>query len=151
MPKSSVVLAVLLTAACSREPSEVFVPGPSFSQSIRLSTAQGERATVRVEQPLILHAQRTSGPWIAAERASLPPDACWLVSPPADTEPEVAGNLRWLVEPPDSATFNVQLRLDQTREVRFSRPGVYQLSAQSSAWCTQPYDGNNLTVSVVGE
>jgi hypothetical protein len=149
--KHSFVLAVLLTVACSQEPSDVFVPGPSFSQSIHLSTAQGERATVRVEQPLVLHAQRNSGPWVAVKRGSLSPDSCWLASPPPDLEPEVAGNLRWLVEPPGAATFNVGLRLDYTREVRFSEPGIYQLSAQSSAWCTEPYSGNTLTVEVVGQ
>jgi hypothetical protein len=143
------VLSLVFAVACSQEPSEVFVPGPSFSQSIRLATEHGERATVRVEQPLVLHAQRSSGPWVAVARASLPPDACWLVSPPAELEVEVAGNLRWLVEPPGAASFNVELRLDFTREVRFSRPGSYQLSADSQAWCRQPFSDNTLTVEVV--
>jgi len=151
VPRNTVAFAVLLVTACSQEPSEVFVPGGSFSQSIQLSTAQGDHATVHVDEPLILHAQRTSGPWVGAHRASLPPNACWLVSPPSSIEPEVAGNLRWFVEPPGPATFNVQLRLDRTREVRFSKPGVYHLSAQSSVWCAEPYTGNTLTVEVVGE
>jgi hypothetical protein len=74
-----------------------------------------------------------------------------LAGAPPDIEPEVAGNLRWLVEPPGLATFNVELRLDQTREVRFSEPGVYRLSAESSVWCTEPYGGNTLTVEVVAK
>ena len=145
----AIVLAALLSVACSQEPSEVFVPGPSFTQSIHVSTARGERATVRVEEPLVLHARRHSGPWVAAERASLPPGSCWLVSPPPDLEAEVAGSLKWLVEPPEAAAFNIELRLDSTREVRFSAPGVYEISAQSSAWCTDPYGGNTLIVEVV--
>ena len=148
MLKNLVVAAALLNVACWHEPSEVFVPGPTFSQSIRLSTAQGDHAIVGVGQPLALHAQRRSGPWVLAQRASLPPDSCWLVSAPPEIEPEVAGSLRWLVEPPGAATFNVELRLDQTREVRFSETGVYHLSAQSSAWCTEPYGGNTLTIEV---
>ena len=144
------VSLALFALSCSQDPSEVFVPGPSFSQSVQLSTAQGERATVRVEEPLILHAQRISGPWVEVARDSLAPDACWLVSPPPELEDEVAGNLRWLVEPPGSVTFNVELRLDFTREVRFSKPGIYQLSAQSSAWCKKPHSGNTVTVEVVG-
>ena len=124
------------------------MPGPSFQQSIHLSTAQGEYATVQVGQPLILHAQRSSGPWIKVKRDSLAPDSCWLTSPPADREAEVAGNLRWIVDPPGGATFNIDLRLDQTREVRFSVPGRYRLSAHSSVWCTESYAGNTLSVEV---
>jgi hypothetical protein len=149
--KKPVLIAALIVVACSYEPSEVFVPGPGFSQSIRLSTAQGERGIVEVGQPIVLHAQRRSGPWVVAERASLPPDACWLVSAPPELETEVAGSLRWFVEPPGAATFNLELRLDQTRDVRFSAPGTYHLSARSSAWCTEPYGGNTLTVEVVAQ
>jgi hypothetical protein len=148
VPRGFFILAAALAVACSPEPSEVFVPGPSFQQSIRLSTAQGENATVRVAQPLVLHAQRSSGPWIKVKRDSLAPDSCWLTSPPADLDAEVAGNLRWVVDPPEGATFNTDLRLDQTREVRFSEPGRYRLSAHSSVWCTEPYAGNTLSVEV---
>jgi hypothetical protein len=149
VPGRRLALTLLLAAACSQEPAHVFVPGASFRQSIRLWTDQGERATVGVGDALVLHAQRSSGPWIATERAALSADACWLVAPPEDPEPEVAGNLRWIVEPPGAATFNVDLRLDQTREVRFSKPGVYHVSARSSVWCSDPYGGNTLTVTVV--
>jgi len=149
--RAALGVALLLATACSPEPGRVFVPGPTFGQSIHLSTAQGEHARVRVGEALRLHAERRSGPWIEVPRASLPPGACWQVSPPPDLEPEVAGNLRWLVEPPDAARFNLGLLRDQSREVRFSAPGRYQLSARSAVWCTEPYGGNTLTVEVVAE
>lgn len=146
-----VLLLALPVIACSRDVSVVFVPGESFRQSIQISTEQGEQATVKVGQPLVLHASRTSGPWLAREQRSLPPDACWLASPPPEHEVEVADNLKWSVDQPGVATFNVGLRSERTREVRFSAPGVYQLTAESSAWCGEPYGGNAVTVSVVRE
>ncbi|MGH7469093.1 MAG: hypothetical protein ACRENP_14145 [Longimicrobiales bacterium] len=62
---------------------------------------------------------------------------------------EVADNLRWLVEPAGAASFNAGIRNDHIREVRFSRVGVYSVSAQSAAWCAPSYGGNTLTVEVV--
>jgi len=141
---------LLILLACTPEPpSEVFVPGPGFVQTLRITTEQGDTARVRVDEPLVLHGQRSSGPWVRVEYASLAPDACWLVAPPDATEPEVAGNLRWLVEPEGDAKFNLGLRGDMTRDVAFRRPGVYRLSARSGAWCDGTESETVLTVTVV--
>jgi len=145
----SLAAVLLLALACSPEPAEVWVPGPGFEQTIHITSAQGDRATVRVGEPLVLHAERRSGPWVRRARATLAPDdSCWLRSPPSSPEPEVAGSLRWLVDPPGSATFNLDLRTDATREVRFSEPGVYRLATRGSGWCGEPDSADTITVEV---
>jgi hypothetical protein len=148
-------LAVVLTAlplfeACTPEPSEVFVPGPAFHQSIQLTTARGDSATVRVGEPLLLHARRSTGPWVLTPRRRLAPDACWMRSPPPEVEAEVADNVRWLVEPAGTASFNLGIRADHAREVRFSSAGVYRLTAQSAGWCAPRFGGDTLTIVVAG-
>jgi len=72
-----------------------------------------------------------------------------LVSAPPEIAPGVAGSSRLFVEPSGAATFSVEFRLDQTREVKSSELGVYRVFAQSSGWCTEPYGGNILVVEVV--
>jgi hypothetical protein len=60
----------------------------------------------------------------------------------------VAGNLSWLVDPPRGAEFNTDFRPDLSREVRFTEPGIYVLTPESSGWCSEPYTGNALRVVV---
>ena len=148
MAKTRLLLAILGCTACSVEsPGQVFVPGPSYSESLDVRTEQGDSAVVTVGSPLVLHGRRTSGPWIQVARDSLPPDACWMRSPPDPVEEEVAGNLRWTAHPPD-AEFNIDLRTDLTRAVSFRRPGEYFLTAQSAGWCSEPYIGDTLWIEV---
>jgi hypothetical protein len=135
-------------AACANEPARVFVPGHAYTESIRVWTEQGESASVRVGDPLVLHAERRSGPWIEVDHDSLPPGACWWTSAPT-FEQEVAGTLKWTAEPSEPAVFNTNLRLDGSREVRFTRPGTYTLTPESSGWCGEPYEGNALRVAVM--
>jgi hypothetical protein len=138
-----------LACGCSPEPEseQVFVPGPSFSQVVRISSSQGDEPRVAVGQPLVLHAARKSGPWVPAQRKALAADACWVAQPPGE-EAEVSDNLRWIAEPEGAATFNVTYRRDHTREVRFSAPGRYRLRARSSLWCSPPQESNDITVYV---
>jgi len=148
MTKTYLILATLVFSACSGDlPDQVFVPGPSYYESLDVRTEQGDSARVTVGSPLILHAHRTSGPWIQVARNSLPPDSCWMISPPDPTEEEVAGSLRWTAHPPE-AEFNTELRLDQTREVRFLRPGTFHLTAESSGWCSDPHLRDTLWIEV---
>lgn len=141
-------VAFLLVASCSREPSEVYIPAPDFTQALSIATAQGPRAGIRVGEPLRLHAARRTGPWIRVARASLPENACWLAVSPPDFEREVAATVRWHVEPPHQATFNGGLRPDGTREVVFAAPGTYRLTAVSASWCGEPFGGDTLAVEV---
>ena len=139
----------LLVCGCSPEskPARVFVPGPSFTQVVRISSAQGDAPQIAVGQPLVLHAIRRSGPWVPARGADLAADACWVAQDPGE-EPEVSDNLRWIAEPDGPASFNVAYRSDHTREVQFSTPGQYRLRATSALWCKPDTESNAITVSV---
>ena len=150
--RARVCLAIALLSGCYSPPDFVFVPGEDFDQSLSIRSEQGLAATVRPDEGLVLHAVRTSGPWIEVRRDSLPVDACWWASPPEPVEEEVAGSVRWRSTPEEAAEFNLDLRTDGTREVRFSRPGVYDLTAESGAWCTsEPYSApETIRVEVSG-
>lgn len=138
----------VVLAACTSEPERVFVPGGSFEHQVEVSTSQGAAATVHVGEDLVLHARRLSGPWKEVARKDLAQDACWVGGPPERVEREVADNIQWIVSPEGQATFNLDLREDHTRTVRFSEAGRYELRAVSKIWCSPPVTSNGLTVSV---
>lgn len=143
--------ACLLLVACSGEPALVFVPGAGFRESLEISTGLGTSPVIRVGEPLILHARRSSGPWVATRSADVQKRQCRLASPPPEVEPEVADNIRWQVDPDSGAVFNVQYREDRTREVRFTRPGAYNLTAHSSISCINPALVDTLVIRVIRE
>lgn len=143
-------LAIALGASgCSDAASTAYVRAPSYEEELRLMTARGKTARLRVSEPLVLHAQRRSGPWFAVPEHDLEPGQCSVPSLPPQLEAEVAGSVRWLVEPDGHASFNVDLRTDGTRTVTFDTPGVYTLTAESSAHCGDPFYGDTLTIEVV--
>ncbi|MDH3206658.1 MAG: hypothetical protein OEO79_08600 [Gemmatimonadota bacterium] len=142
-------LTLTLGAGCGPEPAVVFVPSDTFEEELFVMTARGEVARIRVGEPLVLHAQRRSGPWKAATEDEVEPEACTLSSPPPQLEAEVAAQVRWIVAPEGSAVFNSDLRADGTREVRFEEAGVYVLTAESSSWCGTPFRGGELRIEVV--
>lgn len=127
----------------------MYVPGESFEEDLFLITSGGRHPRIAVGEPLVLHAGRRSAPWLAIDGRDLEPDQCWLPSLPPQLEAEVAGSVRWLIEPSGHASFNTDLREDGSREVRFDSVGAYRLTAESSSWCGEPFSGDTLTIDVV--
>ena len=142
-------LLCVMALACSRDPPVVYVPGEAFHESLHISTGRGTSPVVGVDEPLTLHARRTSGPWVPRPRADVHGDVCWSRSPPPEVEHEVADNVRWLVNPDSVAVFNIRYRPDRTREVRFSKPGVYSLTAHSSTSCVIPASADTIAIRVI--
>jgi membrane-bound lytic murein transglycosylase MltF len=142
------VVSSMFLVGCSREPKTVWVPGDGYRESIEVTTEQGEIATLDVDEELVLHVSRRTGPWVEVDRSSLEDDACRLVRPPEPVEHEVADNVKWTADPADGATFNIGLRDDHTRTVRFDREDVYTLTATSASWCFEPFEGPPVTVKV---
>ncbi len=145
------LLCPLIPACLPEANTTVYVPGPSYSESLSITTEQGPLARVAPGQRLTIHATRRTGPWVAIRRDSLEQDTCWLVSAPPQHEPEVADNVRWFVDPNGPATFNLGMRSDRTRHVEFDTPGVYHLTAESASWCFEPFGADTLVVEVVAD
>ena len=143
-----VALPALLAACRPPPPDRVFVPGAPFRHVVEVSTSQGFSAEVRVGESLTLNARRATGPWVEVERKSLGPEGCWVAPHPPAEEIEVADNLTWTSQPPGPGRFNLEIRDDHTRRVRFSAPGRYSLKASSATWCSPSVESNELTVVV---
>ena len=144
------LLAPAVLAACAPEPPEsVFVPAPSFTLTLAARTSLGDAPLLRVGEPLTLFVRRASGPWVEVGGEAATAGECWWVRPPPDVEPEVADNVRWLVDPPGAAEFNVAYRADHTREVRFERPGDYLLVATEAGSCGDLSTPDTLRVRVI--
>lgn len=145
------VLSCLLLAAgfLSRSnpppPSTVYIPGDTFQVKVSISVSATE---AKVGEPLILYGQRRSSGFIIVPLADVPEGVQWWRSEPPALEKEVAGNLRWFVEPDGAARFNTDFRSDLTREVRFSKPGTYMLWATSNSYGAKPVESNEIRIIV---
>jgi hypothetical protein len=136
--RTAILALVSLFAACQREPEEVFVQGKAFRHVVRVTTDQGDRASVAVGEVLTIHASRSSGPWIARPRSEAPADGCWMTGSAEEHEPQVATSVKWLTEPPGNAVFDIPgaSELRGPRKVRFTRAGEYRLQASSAITCS---------------
>jgi hypothetical protein len=142
------LVAGLLVTGCSGESGPAFIAGQGYAETIEISTHLGPTPVLTVGAPLVLHARRTSGPWVQADLTTVS-SSCWWAAPPPSVEPEVADNIRWISSPEAPARFNLDLRPDRTREVRFSEPGTYVLEARSTLTCWEHAAVDSLVVQVV--
>jgi hypothetical protein len=126
-------LSLALCASGCGEPTPEFVYVRTDSVTVVVSVrAEGH---VAVNTWLPLRATRaTSGEWRKVPFTEISPDTPWIGYVPPPKEDEVAANLRWFVEPVDGAEFDASAPKPvpiQQRAVRFSKPGVYRLWAES--------------------
>jgi ABC-type amino acid transport substrate-binding protein len=142
------VLVLALMVGCSSEPEIVYIPGEGYEESIHVATDQGPVAVVEVDEPLMLHVTRRSGPWVEVKSATLDDDACRLVNPPDPHELEVADNVTWIADPAEGVAFGNDLSEDHTRTVTFDREGQFRLTATSASWCFASFAGPPVTVQV---
>jgi len=133
-------------AGCRAEPAVRFVHSETFKEDLNLLAS---KRRIRVGEPLTLYAQRRSGPWKSVPSDSVGPDQCSLRAPPTELEAEVAGSLAWSVDPPGSAEFDPNFDEKGPRQVSFSEPGVYVLTATSASECGGRFSGNEVRVEVV--
>jgi hypothetical protein len=126
-------------------PERVFVPGPEVSATVTISVSTKKAV---VDEPIILYASRMTSGFVEIPYDDVPSGAQWWRQMPPAFEKEVAGNLRWFVEPDGKAKFNTNLRKDFTREVRFTEPGTYELYGISSAYGPEPVTSKTVTIEV---
>lgn len=137
--RAAVLALILNSGGCEVPPGQVFVQGKPFNHVVRVTTDQGDRASVVVGQALTLHASRESGPWIAKAGSEAPQDGCWTGSA-KEREPEVATSVTWLTEPAGNAVLDLptaETVIDGPRKVRFTKAGEYRLSAVSAITCSR--------------
>lgn len=148
---ASLLLAPVLLAGCRGDDTVVYVPGPSFIESLHLTTSRRARARVQLGEPLVLHAQRRSGPWLATTAGEVEEGQCTSPTPPPELEIEVADRVTWLVSPQGHASLAPADEGRGAMEVRFDSVGTYHLSAESPSLCGEPFRGRTLVVEVVDE
>ena len=147
MKTVGILVVGLAGAGCSPESGPAFVAGEGATETIEISTDRGPTPSLMVGEPLVLHARRTSGPWVETHREAVA-GPCWWGAPPPSVEPEVADNIRWIADPSDAARFNLDVRSDHAWVFRFSEPGTYVLEARSALTCSD-FTVDSLTVQFV--
>ncbi len=144
------MLVAALPGCVGGDDAVVYVPGTTFREELHVGADRGPVIRAEVGEPIVLSAQRRSGPWRAVRASEVPEGTCSLASPPLELEAEVADNITWSVIPEGLATFNTGIREDRTRVVVFEEPGSYRLTAESASWCGEPFGGDTLEVEIRG-
>ncbi|RPH54738.1 MAG: hypothetical protein EHM89_18150 [Acidobacteria bacterium] len=146
----TLLVATFAVSACS--PADAPEEAPEFvylrTDSVKVAVTVHAEAQVHVDKCLPLRATRTTtGEWRKVPYREVAEGTPWLGYVPPERENEVAGGLRWYVEPTDGVVFDSwapkPVPIDQ-RAVKFSKPGVYRLWATSYA----PLDATSNTLEV---
>jgi hypothetical protein len=126
--------AALSATACQPPPPEVvWVPAPDFEAALSARFGEGTPEKHSPGDWIVLHADRSTGPWVQIAYNDLPADASWTVQPPPAIEEGVESSVRWIVEPEGSCRFNIPTeRTLETRMIQCSEPGIFELRAESN-------------------
>ena len=130
---AAVAALLVQLQGCDRPPRYVYIlQAPQTVELLASASASNVKAGAR----FVLHARRTvQGAWQRIESKDLQPDQCWMAVIPPTSEPEVADNLHWRVEPSAAVSFNTDFRPNRTREVSIASPGTYTFTASYGPWC----------------
>ncbi|TBW58859.1 hypothetical protein EZI54_03020 [Marinobacter halodurans] len=140
------VLFFLFLNGCSdQESSKMYVPGPDFQQSLKITIAEDQ---VSVGNEILLTAERQSSGFVEVQEAETK-GACSFTSKPPELETNVALNIQWIVEP-SNASYEFSFSKAGDRTIAFARPGVYTIQARSSLWCPPGILSNKIVVEVSG-
>jgi hypothetical protein len=138
-----------LLGACEPAKSKYvpYIPGPGFTETMHAAVRLPDSTTVlRPGEWATLHASRESGPWrLKTGEAANEKAACERTSP-ALQESEVAAVVQWHVEPNKGVSYNVP-GASFERQIRFERPGTYQVWAVSRG-CKGQITSNRVEVVV---
>ena len=148
--KALLPLALVISqAACGGDDTVVYVPGASFVESLYVTTARGAQVRARLGDPVLLHAQRRSGPWVPVEAGDVEEGQCTSPTLPEQLEIEVADRVTWLIDPQGHATLRPSAEEEGAMEIRFDSVGTYRLTAESPSACGEAFRGGIVVVEVV--
>jgi hypothetical protein len=129
---SSTALLAFAAGCEQRAPMVYVLEAP---QEVTLD-ASASASKVKVGDTVLLHVERrTRGQWKQIPRDQLQPGQCWQYRPPPASEPEVADNVEWQIEPKHAIVFNTGFRMDHKRIVTMRTPGTIQLIPLSAVPC----------------
>lgn len=148
MHRSAAVFLLLLVAGCeqSKPRYRSYVPGPSFREEMLAGVLGTPADSVAAGEWVTLHAARTAGPWVLSDSAGEANAPCRRVSP-VEREFEVASKVKWRIQPSEGIAFNIPGPPDFVRQVKFTRPGRYEVWAVSEG-CAGPFESNRFVVEV---
>lgn len=127
------VLAVV--AGCEQRGPFVYVL--DGQQSVVLK-ATAVPAKVQQGETVVLHVERqTTGNWQRVSRGDLKPGQCWVYRPPVQSEPEVAQNVQWVVEPEGAVQFHTEYQMDQSRVATMMTKGAIKLTPVGKVQCEE--------------
>lgn len=144
----TLLLAGLL-AGCGGDDTMVYVPGTGFVEGLHVTTERGAQVRIGVGEPLEIHAQRRSGPWVPVPAGDVEEGQCASPTLPIQLEAEVADRVTWLVDPQGHATLRPAEEGRGSMEVLFDSAGTYRLTAESPSPCGEPFRGGILVIEVV--
>ncbi len=133
-PQVLLCAALLLSgiAGCEQKAKLVYVPeGPQTVTLISSASA----STVQQGGTVVISVERhTGGKWkqVPLHEAR---GQCWLHRPPPQSEPQVADDVGWAIEPENSVTFNTEYRFDHTRIATMRVKGKVTLTPVSEVPC----------------
>ena len=131
IPLASISVLLIALLACSADeqssarPEHVYVPADDYKVVVTIAVPEKAKAGEWIP----LRATRKSGPWKKVKAADVAPDVRWFVRPPPEFEDEVADNLTWLTDPPQTARFDVPTieAMNHERKAKFAKPGIYKI------------------------
>lgn len=125
----------VLVAGCEQRGPFVYVL--DGQQSVELK-ATASSTKVQQGDKVVLHVERQNqGNWQRVSRGDLKPGQCWVYRPPAQSEPEVAQNVQWVVEPEGAVEFHTEYQMDQSRAATMMTKGTIKLTPVGKVQCEE--------------
>lgn len=149
-PVRLALLSLLLAACDAGGPEYVYIPTPTYQQSLVVRADLPQSGRVPVNRWVTLHANRLMGPWQRVRRVEVPDsvECVRATAPPSRPEIEIANKLRWRIEPREAAEFNLPGPPDFERQIRFAAPGRYRVWAVSELSCHGEFTSDTLEIVV---
>ena len=137
-----IILMSMFLFGCT-DKEYAYVPGPEFTQEIKLSASQAKTKT-NVATELIV-ARSTRG-WVKQSKPLFGFKKCHFTEAPPEYEGDVSLNVSFSVSPKAGVTFSVSD--EGKRTISFTKAGNYEVKAHSALWCPPGVSAKPITIEV---
>lgn len=147
-----VIFAALVYTYRAQDSDTVWVPARDFNAVLEVAIINPQE-NYAVGEWIDLTARHETGPWVEIDIEDVPLHTQHYTSPPPPVEENVQASVRWIVQPSESAEFNLPATDDPyARRVRFAEPGTYTLHAKINSMdddTNGEIQSNGLTITVL--